>query len=119
MRSNSVLFVSFLVCCISLFSGCAQTSNFLSKFKKKDAKAASTKPSKTRKKPRSKFDPKAQQQAYDRGLKLFSRENYQAAQKAWKQAVRMNPKSAVGKKSSQNLRKVEQILQSLREIEQQ
>ena len=115
MRTNLATCLALLLAGGLTFSGCAQTEAFLKKLKKKPAPAKRRAP----KKPVRKTDPKAQERAYNRGLRLFSQEKYQEAQAAWKQAVKQGPATPLGKKSKENLRKVEKILESLREIEQQ
>lgn len=60
---------------------------------------------------------KSQQAAYDRGLKAYSREDYPAARDAWEEAVHMDPGSPLGAQSAEHLRKVETILDNLREIQ--
>ena len=62
-------------------------------------------------------DAKAQQQFYDQGLKLYSREKYREAKKAFQQAVQNGPRTSLGVKSQENIRKIDQILKTLEELE--
>lgn len=80
-------------------------------------KAAPPPPSAPKSQP--KVDARAQQAAYDRGLKLFSEEKYPEARDAWREAVRSGPKTALGQKSKENLQKVEKILENLERIQKQ
>ncbi len=63
------------------------------------------------------IDTKAQQQHYDRGLQLYSKENYKQARAAFQQAVQLGPNTTVGLKSQENLKKIQQILKTLEEIQ--
>jgi TolA-binding protein len=62
-------------------------------------------------------DAKAQQQYYDQGLQQYSKENYGDAKKAFQMVVELGPKSALGMRAQENLRKIQQILKTLEEIE--
>ena len=62
-------------------------------------------------------DVKAQQQYYDLGLQQYSKENYREAKKSFQMVVEHGPKSALGIKAQENLRKIQQILKTLEEIE--
>jgi TolA-binding protein len=62
-------------------------------------------------------DVKAQQQYYDLGLQQYSKENYGEAKKAFQAVVELGPKSALGTRAQENLRKIQQILKTLEEIE--
>lgn len=62
-------------------------------------------------------DAKAQQQFYDQGLQLYSRENYSEAKKAFQQAVQSGPNTSLGLKAQENIRKIDQVLRTLRELE--
>jgi len=66
-----------------------------------------------------KADPAAQKNAYDLGMRLFSQEKYEEARKAWQDAVRLGPSTQLGKNAQKYLRKTEQILKTLKEIEKQ
>lgn len=82
-------------------AGCASTRN---------APAAS----RSQQKP---VDVKAQQQYYDLGLQQYSKENYGEARKAFQMVVELGPKSALGTRAQENLRKIQQILKTLEEME--
>lgn len=60
---------------------------------------------------------KAQQQAYDRGLAAFGKEDYVSARKAFAEAVRLGPATPLGRRAKENLQKVESILKNLRELD--
>lgn len=62
-------------------------------------------------------DPEAQKRAYGRAMKLFTEESYSEAKQAFTEVVRLGPDTELGQKARANLKKVEQMLQSLREIE--
>ena len=59
---------------------------------------------------------KAQQQYYDRGLRHYSEENYDQAKDAFEKVVELGPKTNLGLKAQENLKKIEQIQKSLEEI---
>lgn len=62
-------------------------------------------------------DTKAQQQFYDKGLQLYSQENYDEARNAFQQVVELGSNTALGLKAEENIRKIDQILKTLKEIE--
>jgi len=62
-------------------------------------------------------DPKAQQQYYDLGIKYYTEENYKQAKKLFKQAIQSGPTTTLGIKARENLKKTEQILRTLKEME--
>jgi tetratricopeptide (TPR) repeat protein len=62
-------------------------------------------------------DPKVQQHYYDLGLQLYSEENYAEAEEAFQQAVDRGPSTLLGIKAQENIRKIEQILKTLEEME--
>jgi outer membrane protein assembly factor BamD (BamD/ComL family) len=62
-------------------------------------------------------DAKAQQQYYDEGLQQYSKDNYGEAKAAFQQVVDLGPNTTLGLKAQENLRKIEQILKTLEEIE--
>jgi hypothetical protein len=62
-------------------------------------------------------DAKAQQQYYDLGLQNYSKENYRGAKEAFQQVIELGPHTALGLKAQENLKKIEQILKTLEEIE--
>ncbi len=62
-------------------------------------------------------DAKAQQQYYDLGLQHYSKENYGEAKKAFKEVIELGPNTKLGLKAKENLKKIDQILKTLEEIE--
>lgn len=62
-------------------------------------------------------DGKAQQRYYDLGLQYYSKENYGDAKKAFQQVIENGPKTALGLKAQENLKKIQQILKTLEELE--
>jgi TolA-binding protein len=62
-------------------------------------------------------DAKAQQHYYDLGLQQYSKENYGKAKEAFQQAVEFGPNTALGLKAQENLKKIQQILKTLEELE--
>ena len=73
--------------------------------------------SETRSAPKPAADPQAQQRLYDLGMKNYTQENYTEAKKAWQQAIQLGPKSALADKARENLKKADQILKTLQEME--
>ena len=62
-------------------------------------------------------DPKAQQQYYDLALKYYTEENYKQAKKLFQQVIQSGPSTTLGMKARDNLKKTEQILKTLKEME--
>ncbi len=62
-------------------------------------------------------DVKSQQHYYDLGLQYYSKENYKEAKKAFQVVVDLGPRTSLGIKSQENLKKIQQILKTLEEIE--
>lgn len=62
-------------------------------------------------------DVKAQQQYYDEGLQLYSKENYGEAKEAFQEVIDLGPNTPLGLKAKENLTKIDQILKTLKEIE--
>jgi len=62
-------------------------------------------------------DPRAQQRYYDLGLKYYADEDYSEAKKAFQQAIEYGPDTSLGIKARENLSKTEQVLKTLRELE--
>lgn len=63
------------------------------------------------------IDPKAQQQHYDEGLQQYSKDNYGEAKAAFQSVVDLGPNTALGLKAKDNLKKIDQIIKTLEEIE--
>jgi len=68
------------------------------------------------KQPTKTVDTKAQQQFYDRGLQLYSKESYRDAQSAFQQVIELGPNTVLGQKAQENLKKIQQILKTLDEM---
>lgn len=99
-------------------AGCASLKEFQKKhFPKKAEPPPKALPAAKPAVPR--VDAKAQQQAYDEGMRLYSEEKYREAKQAWQRAVRHGPATELGRKAQEHLQKTEQILQNLKEIEAQ
>ena len=62
-------------------------------------------------------DAKAQHHYYDLGLRQYSQENYGDAKEAFQQAVDFGPNTDLGIKAKENLKKIDQILKTLEEIQ--
>ena len=62
-------------------------------------------------------DTEAQQSYYDLGLQHYLKEDYTEAKKAFQQVVQIGPGTTLGLKAQENLKTIEQILKTLREIE--
>ncbi|HBL19224.1 MAG: hypothetical protein A2X36_03100 [Elusimicrobia bacterium GWA2_69_24] len=101
-----------LALCLPLAGGCSGL-----KTKKPSGKPAARSGAKGKNAaPAPKADPQAQEKAYQLGLRLFQEERYDGAKKAWQDAVRLGPDTALGKQAQANLKKVERMLDSLKEI---
>ncbi|MBI5883237.1 MAG: hypothetical protein HZB91_09040 [Elusimicrobia bacterium] len=98
-----------------LAAGCASLKKAFPHKSKSSPAAAAARPAA----PARRVDPKAQEAAYEEGMRLFSDEKYAEAKAAWKKSLQMDPDSQIGRKSRENLRKVETILDSLRDIKAQ
>ena len=62
-------------------------------------------------------DARAQQLYYDRGLQQYSKDNYGEAKASFQQVVDLGPNTTLGLKAKDNLKKIDQILKTLEEIE--
>ena len=62
-------------------------------------------------------DEAAQKSAYEAGLRSFAREQYVEARTAWREAVRLGPRAPLGRKAQEHLRKLDQMLLTLQEIQ--
>jgi TolA-binding protein len=103
MTKKLLLKLILAICSVALLgaAGCASTRN---------------PPAASRPQPKP-VDVKAQQQYYDLGLQQYSQENYGEAKKAFQMVVELGPKSALGIRAQENLRKIQQILKTLDEME--
>lgn len=68
------------------------------------------------KQPPKVVDTKAQQQQYDRGVQAYSQEKYEEAKAAFQRAIDIGPKTELGLKARENLKKVLQVLKTVEEI---
>jgi TolA-binding protein len=107
--TRATIFSSLLVCSITLLalSGCAGLGLKKTTPAPKPAARPQAKP----------VDPKAQQHYYDIGLQQYSKENYGKAKEAFQQVVDFGPNTALGEKAQENLKKIQQILKTLEELE--
>ncbi len=62
-------------------------------------------------------DVKAQQTYYDRGLQNYAQENYRAAQEDFQKVVENGPTTPLGLKAQENLKKLQQILKTIENIQ--
>lgn len=62
-------------------------------------------------------NPAAQQHYYNLGFKHYANENYKEAKKAFQQAVDNGPDTNLGVKARENLKKIEQIMKTLKDME--
>jgi outer membrane protein assembly factor BamD (BamD/ComL family) len=62
-------------------------------------------------------DARAQQQYYDQGLQQYSKDNYGEAKASFQQVVDLGPNTTLGLKAKENLKKIDQILKTVEEIE--
>lgn len=67
-------------------------------------------------KPQPAVDAQAQQLQYDLGMKHYAEENYAEAKKAWEQAVRLGPNTPLADKARENIKKTDQIINTLNEL---
>lgn len=102
LTNTTYLFISFVL--ITALSGCAK-------------KIEEQQPAPKRSTSRGRVDTKAQQQYYDLGLKYYTDENYTEAKKAFQQVIQNGPDTSLGVKARHNLDKTEQILKTLKEME--
>jgi Tfp pilus assembly protein PilF len=104
MRNNGSCSIIAVFCLALLFPACATAP----------PPAPAAKPARQQAKT---VDAKAQREYYDRGLQSYSQENYRDAREAFQQAVEYGPNTALGIKAKENLKKTEQILKTLKELE--
>ena len=72
---------------------------------------------KSKAEPQSRVDVKAQEIYYDQGLKHYSREEYRAAQEDFQKVVENGPTTTLGLKAQENLKKLQQILKTIENIQ--
>ena len=111
--------VVYLLLCAALpLTGCAY-------FQAQKTKAAKSKKSQAVRPSRSggaksqakPMDPQAQQRYYDLGMKYYTEENYVEAKKAWQQVLQYGPNTPMADKARENLKKTDQVLKTLQEME--
>jgi outer membrane protein assembly factor BamD (BamD/ComL family) len=61
--------------------------------------------------------PKAQQYYYDKGLQHYTKENFGEAKEAFERVVDAGPNTSLGMKAQENLKKIQQILKTVKDIE--
>ncbi len=66
--------------------------------------------------PKPAVDAQAQQRQYDLGMKHYAEENYAEAKKAWEQAVKLGPNTPLADKARENIKKTDQIINTLNEL---
>ena|SRR3989344_2342840 len=117
MRKIIILVTRFLipVIVLSTFTGCAYLKHLKQKAGPKPAhKTPAKTPSRAAPKP---VDLQAQQKYYDLGLKYYSEENYAEAKKAWQQVLQLGSHTPLSEKAGEYLKKTDQVLKTLNEIE--
>lgn len=57
-----------------------------------------------------------QQRYYNMGMRYYSQEKYVEAKKAWQRVIKLGKRTALADKARENIKKVDQILQTLKEI---
>ncbi len=62
-------------------------------------------------------DAKTQQRYYDLGLQYYSKEKYRRAKEAFQEVIEISPNNSLGLKAQQNIKKINQILKTVEEIE--
>lgn len=67
--------------------------------------------------PKTAVDVKAQQHYYDLGLQQYSQEHFREARESFQRVVDLGPATELGQKAQENLRKIQQILKTLEDIE--
>lgn len=98
---RSLLVALFLLSC-GIFSGCSH---------------APSRPAAPPAAPPPLVDAAAQEAAYERGVGFFGRDKYLEAREAWRDAVRLGPETALARKAREHLRKLERMLATLQEIQ--
>ena len=63
------------------------------------------------------LDPKAQQYYYDKGVQHYARENFGEAKAAFRRVIDAGPNTPLGMKAQENLKKIQQILKTVEDIE--
>jgi outer membrane biosynthesis protein TonB len=58
----------------------------------------------------------SQQNYYDMGMRYYSQEKYADAKKAWQRVIKLGRRTALANKARENIKKVDQILKTLKEM---
>lgn len=66
---------------------------------------------------RAQTEGKGQQHYYDIGLRHYAKDDYQEAKEAFERVVELGPNTPLGQKAQKNLRKIQQIQKTLKDIE--
>ena len=59
---------------------------------------------------------KTQQKYYDMGMRYYAQEKYAEAKKAWQRVIKLGRRTDLAKKARENIKKVDQILKTLKEM---
>jgi hypothetical protein len=57
-----------------------------------------------------------QQKYYDMGMRYYSQEKYDDAKKAWQRVIKLGKRTDLANKARENIKKVDQILKTLKEM---
>ena len=117
---QKIIWNTGVVLVFSLFmSGCAYIQKWIPA--KKTPPSPPPKHEKTQRRPGQgqpkNIDSAGQQRYYDLGMKYYTEENYAEAKKAWQQVLQMGPGTPLAGKTREYLKKTDQILKTLQEIE--
>ena len=116
---------AFLLSIAYLLSGCAYIDKMTGgKFGAKRKSSHKSSQSKTGQssgqvRPQPASDPAAQQKHYDMGMRYYSEEKYAEAKKAWQQTIQLGPRTPLASKAQEYLKKTDQVLKTLQELEKQ
>lgn len=58
----------------------------------------------------------SQQAHYDLGMRYYAHEKYEEAKKAWERVIKLGKRTALAEKARENIKKVNQILKTLKEM---
>jgi hypothetical protein len=81
-----------------------------------EQKAAPKPPLKTTAPPPAPGETISQQNYYDMGMRYYSQEKYNEAKKAWQRVIKLGKRTALADKARENIKKVDQILKTLKEM---
>jgi type IV secretory pathway VirB10-like protein len=57
-----------------------------------------------------------QQKYYNMGMRYYSQEKYREAKKAWQRVIKLGRRTSLAEKARENIKKVDQILKTLKEM---